>query len=138
MRLKSAADICDDYRELSHIYGFNDLTPHSRVMRDGSGVIFEITADPGYAQRLTLDIIVSTDRFSGKASAWLATLCQVCDANAVSITLQAAPFSYPVEDGIGNDEGLEFEDLIQFYEKFGFERYPTADKGYWMRRLPDL
>jgi len=101
-------------------------------------IVFHLSADPGYTRRLTLDLIVSLERFQGHASRFLHELCADCDNEVLELDLQAAAFENDLDpDGC---EPLSQAELVEWYETFGFVEHNDGlgEKGYWMRRMPNL
>lgn len=81
----------------------------------------------GRGTTATIESVTSENKNQGHASKVMTKLCELADKNGVSLTLQ--PVSYT--DYGETEGGLGMDDLIMWYEKFGFEL--DYDTG-WMKR----
>jgi hypothetical protein len=81
----------------------------------------------GSGTTATIESVTSENKNQGHASKVMAMLCELADKNGMTLTLQ--PVSYA--DYGEAEGGLGMDDLIMWYEKFGFEL--DTNTG-WMTR----
>lgn len=77
--------------------------------------------------------VYSKDRGRGQGSALLRRVTEWADENGLELFLRAQAYGHPVQTILDNNQ------LIKFYEKFGFEREDSDDicmSNIPMRRLP--
>lgn len=82
------------------------------------------------SELINLERLYVDEQGSGHGTEMMQTLCRCCDAFGVEITLIAEPFSHN-----GQPE-MPIENLMVFYEKFGFQDDNTSNEMGAMIRFP--
>lgn len=87
----------------------------------------------GRGSTATIESVTSENKNQGHASKVMAKLCELADKHAVTLTLQ--PVSYADHGEESAEGGLGMDDLIRWYEKFGFEL--NYDTGFMTRQCDE-
>lgn len=137
--------ICDAHALFDHLLGestgVDDLFDNVVYRWNGHpNVMYRLSPSVYDTTLLTLELLYCTRRCEGHASRFLHELCEKADEWVVKIDLQAACFA-PADVYEGDfGEALDQEDLVNFYESFGFEEHNEGlgEQGYWMIRVPNV
>lgn len=81
-------------------------------------------------KRLWISSILSLDKGTGNATRVMGMMCKIADKYNVTMALDPSPF--------GKDPNkLNYNQLVQFYKKFGF-KFEDGEEGFGdMERLPN-
>jgi hypothetical protein len=112
-----AGDLSKAYNEIRNLGVVNPLNPREIVIDDS--VFIEISV---FDKRLWFSSIMSLDKGQGNAGRAMQKIVDIADKHNVTIALDPLPFG-------NNPDKLNYNQLVQFYKKFGF-KFEEGEEGF--------
>jgi hypothetical protein len=110
-------DLSKAYNEIRNLGVVNPLNPREIVIDDS--VFIEISV---FDKRLWFSSIMSLDKGQGNAGRTMQKIVDIADKHNVTIALDPLPFG-------NNPDKLNYNQLVQFYKKFGF-KFEEGEEGF--------